>query len=412
MKKIAVICVSVCLVLFSSCAADYSYSVSDFSVSEVSAESETGINLLDVQFVSAYYRSLGNGGLEKLAANAPVLCLRGRNGSLLYANAPTRMIFSYATDKYVWSLMEYNKLTGHFSHACHDVLCNHDSCLFSPENKVFAGQKHLFFISELSDEGYFVSDLDGSGAKKLSIPKDAELYSDTEKGLYWGKAELVDDKVLYSLWLYDYASGENKRLAEPAENAAYYVVGDTAYLHDYSALVLYRFSKDYSKKTKMADDITYLSDFGGSLYDYHAETGVLRKLDGDRMVTVAQIPSMCDWWVSEGYVYYCCADSSYMESYKNDAELYEYLTEYNPTCGNVYRVREFGDTPELVFHGSHDGKPDLIDHIFADGEVLYIQYRDYENFSNNFADERGQKGLVILDSSTGEFIDITNEKAG
>ena len=115
------------------------------------------------------------------------------------------------------------------------------------------------------------------------------------------------------------------------------------------------------------------------------------------MTAVATIPSVCDYWVSDGYVYYCFTDSAQIEANKSDTELYEYLSEYNQTCGNVYRIKEGEDTSELVYHGAHDGKPDLIDYIFADGQVLYIQYRNYQNFENNFSKQRGQEELVIVD---------------
>lgn len=407
MNKLLRICLLVFLFLLSACTSDNS----DYTSEASQAVSQPELDLLKTEFVSEYYRSVGENGLEKLAADTPVACLRGKNGSLLYANTPTRMIFSYATDKYVWSLMEYDKLTGDFSYACHDGLCSHDSCLFSPQNKVFSGRSRLFFVSDFGDEGYYMSDLDGNNIKKLSIPNDAELYADTEKGLYWGKAELVEEKTLYSLWLYDYSSGDSTLLAAPAENASYYVIGDTVYMHDFSAFVLSRFSENYSETTEIAKNITYLQSFGGSLYDYNYDTGVLQKLDGDKMITVATIPSVADYWVSEGYVYYCCADQAYTDTYKNDPEIYEYLSEYNPTCGNIYRIKEFGDAPELVYHGSRDGKPDLIDHVFADGEVLYIQYRDYLNFPNNFVNGRGHSGLVIYDVTAEKAIDITNNKA-
>ena len=55
---------------------------------------------------------------------------------------------------------------------------------------------------------------------------------------------------------------------------------------------------------------------------------------------------------------------------------------------------------------SHDGKPALIEHLFADGEVLYVQYRDYESFFNRYSEKRGEPGLAILDATTGNFLEI------
>ena len=126
------------------------------------------------------------------------------------------------------------------------------------------------------------------------------------------------------------------------------------------------------------------------------------------MVKVATIPSIIDYWVSDGYIYFCMDDRTQIESKKDDEKIYEYLTNYNQTCGNIYRVKEFENNWELVYCSSHDDIPDLIDNIFADGEVVYIQYRDYKNFDNNYSNNRGVKSLVILDVTSGKSIDISN----
>lgn len=406
MKKVISICLSLFLFFFPSCSADYSYSDPDPLQGEA-GPAETG--LLQTEFVSSYYRSIGENGLKQLSQDGSVACLHGKDGTLLCANTPTRMIFNYATDKYVWTLMEYDKLSGKFSYACHDVFCTHESCLFSQGNRISFSANHLFFAPQFGEGETYFSDLDGDNAKRLSIPSDAALLSDTDKGLYWVKTEYVDDKPQYSLWRYAYSSERSERLTEPA-NANYYASGDTVYLHDLETLTLYRFSEDFGGKSAVVEDVTFLTNFGGELYDYDYDTGVLRKLEGKQMVDVATIPSALHYWVSAGYIYYCCEDQSQIESYQEDDELYEYLSRDNPTCGNVYRVKEFGGAPELVYHGAHDGKPDRIDYVFADGEVLYIQYRTYLNFHNAFSSERGNEDLAIVDITTGKSMEITNGK--
>ncbi len=422
MKKLVLAFLALIIFLLPSCSPDYSYSQDVYNSQDVYDSDEEAsryyeaiadFNLFEESFVSEYYKSIGEDGLKRLADTGSVTSLFGRYGGiLLCANTPDRMLFTYTAAKYIHYVMEYDKLTGNFSYACHDVLCNHDYCLFSLDNKILSSGDHLFFTSHVdSGSEYYVADLDGSNPKKLPITNGAQLHSDTEKGLYWKKTTHVDGKALYSLWLYDYSSHKSEQVVEPTANAIYHVIGDTVYLQDWKALKLYRFSEDFSQKTEVADDVTYLRNFGGSLYDYNGSTRVLRKLEGDKMVTVATLPSpVLDHWVSDGYIYYCCVDQAQIESYKDDDALYEYVSEYNKTCGNVYRIKEFGDTPELVYNGSHGGKPDRIDFVFADGEVLYIQYRSYRNFPNNFNEERGETNLVILDVTTGKSIDISNEK--
>ena len=405
MKKVISICLSL-LLFFPSCSADYSYSDPGSLQGEVDpAETE----LLQTEFVSAYYQSLGEDGLKRLLRSGPVACLHGKDGTLLYANTPTRMIFNYATDKSVWTLMEYDKLSGKFSYACHDVFCTHESCLFSQGNRISFSANHLFFAPQSGEGETYVSDLDGENARELAIPVDAVLLSDTDNGLYWVKTEDIDGKPRYSLWRYAYSSERSERLTEPA-NANYYASGDTVYLHDLETLALYRFSEDFGKTSAVVEDVAFLTNFGGELYDYDYDTGVLRKLEGNQMVDVATIPSALHYWVSAGYIYYCCEDRAQIESYREDDELYEYLSRDNPTCGNVYRVKESGGTPELVYHGAHDGKPDRIDYVFADGEVLYLQYRTYLDFSNAFSSERGSENLAIVDVTTGESVEIANGK--
>ncbi len=408
MKKLVLVCLALFIFVLSACTPHNPYTEDSYD--------ETDINdfkIFEKKFVSEYYRSIGERGLKQIMQNTPVTCMYTTNWPLLYANTPSRIIFKQSTAANVWYLMEYDKLKGTFSYACHDNLCDHTSCMFSTDNTVYSGENHLFFIS---DDKYYVAGLDGSNIKEFSLPNDARLLSDTEKGVYWEKTEYIDETWAVSLWLYNYASDSSEQLIEATKNAFFYVIGDTVYMQDTdvwdpNARKLYRFSEDFSQKTEVADNISNLSRFGGSIYDYDGETGVLRKLDGDKMVTAANIPSGGPHWVGGGYIYYCCADMAQIESYRDDDDMYKYVSEYNKTCGNVYRIKEFDDTPELVYHGSHDGKPDSIEYIFADGEVLYIQYKNYRNFPNNFNKERGVHNLVILDVTTGKSIDITNEKS-
>ena len=405
MKKICLLCLLFFSLLLGACSPDYSYSDAESSKQETDKQR---IDLLETTFHSGYYESIGESGLQELFGNSPIKCLCGPNGSLLYANISTQMIFTYATEQHVWNYMAYDKLTGNFSYACRDVLCGHDNCLFSTDKKIYSGGKHLFFVPQFGSGEIYMSDLSGVNPQKISVPMDAELLSETDQGLYWCKAELENQKVFYSLWRYEYSTNNSVRLTKPAENVIFQVVGDTVYVHDMESLTLYRLSSDFTQRTEVANDVIYLSNFGGELYDYDYHTGVLKKLVDGKMTAVATIPSVCDYWVSDGYVYYCFNDSAQIKAAKDDSELYEYLSKYNQTCGNVYRIKEGEDTPELVYHGTHDGKPDLIDNIFADGEVLYIQYRDYQSFDNNFSKERGEKGLVIFDVTTGESIEIIN----
>lgn len=405
MKKVIIIYLLLSLFWFTSCLPDYSYSNVDTSGEETKL---TRDDLLEKNFNSDYYNSLGEDGLKKLSLDSPIIGLNGKYGTLLYANTPRRMIFNYSIDKDIWALVEYDKILGCFSFACHDVLCPHDTCLFSGEYKIFNGENHLFFISLIEDGDYFMSDLDGNNIKKISIPKDAELYSENLNGLYWGKTELVDEKVLYSIWFYDYTTCKSKQLLEPSENVIYYVVNNTIYMQDLESLSLYRISSDYCQKTLLSNDVVSLLNFNGVLYDYDFNTGDFRKLEGEKMVKVATIPSIIDYWVSDGYIYFCMDDRTQIESKKDDEKIYEYLTNYNQTCGNIYRIKEFENNWELVYCSSHDDIPDLIDNIFADGEVVYIQYRDYKNFDNNYSNNRGVKSLVILDVTSGKSIDISN----
>lgn len=417
MKKLFLICL--CISLLSACGADYSYSLPEYSLPESSLPesslpegnfeaSKEAFVLEEASLLSPYYLSLGEEGLRKLSEDAGILCLRGMYGTLLYANTPTRMIFNYETEEYVWQLMEYDKLTGEFAPACHDVMCSHEDCLFSQGNKVFAGEYHLFFQADTGDGGYYMSDLDGSDPQALPLPADAFLHAETEEGFYWEKTELQDEKVFYSLWFYSFSDGESRQAAPPAENVIYHVGKEGVYLHELATLTLYRLDPHGGEKKKVTEGITALSCFGGDLYDYDYETGTFRKLVGDEMFPVAHGEGVFDYWVSEGYLYYFCEDLPYMEQMKEDRELYQYLLRDNPTCGSVYRIREGEDSPQLLCRILHDGKPALIDHLFADGEVVYIQCRDYKSFPNRYNDRRGDRTLVILDAQSGEFLEIPN----
>ena len=400
MKKILLI--SLFALLLTACGADYSYSIPE----DASTESREEFHLEEASFLSPYYLSLGEAGLQRLSEGGQIRCLLGRHGNLLCANTPTRMIFCYETEKYVQQLMEYNKLTGEFAPACHDVMCSHEDCLFSVDYKVFGGALHLYFLPHTGDGGYYMSELDGTESKLLPLPADAFLHAETEEGLYWEKTELIEERAYYSLWLYSFSNGESRQIAQPAENVSYYVTKDGVYLHDLITLTLYRIDPSAEEKTKVADGVISLASFGGWLYDYDHTAGAFKKLSEDGFETVATIQGVSDYWVSEGYIYFFREDRAFMESVREDRELYQYLSEDNPTCGGLYRIKEGDGEPQLLCRLSHDGKPALIEHLFADGEVIYVQYRDYESFFNRYNEKRGEPSLAIIDATTGSLLEI------
>ncbi len=398
---------SLCLVLFlSSCTSN----ISDSKSTDMNDDTNSIFDISSAKFISAYYQSQGEFGLNSIIDDSAIIGFRGIYGMLLQANTPTRMLINCATGKFQWTVFEYNKLTGDFKNACHDEGCDHDNCLFLPQNRIFASKSHIFYISDTNDKYLYMSDINGNDQSETKIPKTAILHSETENGIYWEKETSGGSTMHYSLWLYDFSTQKSKKLTGDFKNAVFFVINDTAYMQDTVNHTLYRFSEDFSDKTLIAGDITYISKFNGSLYDYNYDTNILTKLENDTMVAVAEIPDMHDWWISDGYIYYLCSDTTYIDAEKDD-KIHEYLSEYNRTCGNIYRVKEKSKTHELVYHGSHNGIPDRIDNIYADGEVLYIQYRSYENFPNNYCSARGITGLVITDTTTGESIDINNECA-
>ena len=401
MKKLWLLILALCL---TSCAPDYSYSAPETT----SKEQRENFVLEEITFPCDYYKALGEAGLEKLAEGSPILGLVGRYGSLLYANTPTGMIFIHEAEEFVWKMMEYNKLTGQFAPACHDVMCAHNDCLYSETYIILAGQRHLFFYPRSGDWAFYMSDPDGSDLTKLSLSPDAHPHAETEDGLYWEKTELRDGQAYYSLWFYAFSTGESRQIAAEAQNQCFYVTGDGIFIHDLLTLTLYKLNPQDGEKQRIAEDIVTLSVFGGSLYDYDYKTGIFRKLVSDEMVSIACIPGICDYWISDGYLYYFCEDRAYIESLEKDEELYQYLTEDNPTCGSIYRCKEGEDTPQLLCRITHDGKPALIDNLIADGQVLYIQCRDYQSFPNRYNDKRDDPMLVIYDATSGKLLEIPN----
>ena len=399
MKRFLLFCLSA--LLLTSCGADYSYSLPE----DTSSESKEDFRLEEASFLSPYYLSLGEEGLQKLSEGGQIRCLLGRHGNLLCANTPTRMIFCYETQDYIQQLMEYNKLTGEFAPACRDVMCSHEDCLFSADNKVFGGGRHLYFLPHMGG-GYYMSKLDGTAPKALPLPEDAYLHTETEEGLYWEKTELAEERVYYSLWLYSFDGGDSRQVAPPAENVSYYVTKDGVYIHDVSTLTLYRMDPSGDEKKKVAEGVISLSSFGGQLYDYDHKAGEFKRLGEDGFATVAFAEGVFDYWVSEGYVYFFCEDKAFMESVGEDRELYQYLSKDNATCGGLYRIKEGEGEPQLVYRLIHDGKPALIEHLFADGEVVYVQYRDYQSFSNRYNNERGEPSLAIIDAANGNHLEI------
>jgi len=400
MKKTSLIICIFTFLLLCACTADFSATESDLLPDELS-QAET----FDI-FAQTF-----RPGQNDCASGGVITGMLGQFGSF-EAQTPDRVFFHYRTEAMNHAdFLAYDKRDGTFSYACPDALCDHERCLFGGSYKLLAGERHLFFqplFGDGSASHYYCTDTDGNGLKQLSVTTDCTLLCETEKGLYYEQTVLDGQTYLTSLWLYDFSDGTSVRLTEEGELWYFYVLDGTVYLHDSVALTLSVFSEDLTKQVVLTEGVTAVNVFDGALFLYDVQNGTIRKVVGDTVETAynAQGIEFDLWCISGGFLYYTCRDGAFIESQKDDAKLYRYLSTYNLPCGRIYRMREGQSDAELVYAGTHDGIPDQIHAFFASGNMLYIEYRDYKSFKNNYNTERHQAGIVIADAETGAFLDI------
>ncbi len=401
MKKLVLACFAVAALLLCACTADFSATESDLLPEELSQAESFDIFAQYFPTAGSEYK---NGGV--------ISGMRGQFGCF-EAQTPSRVLFCYQTDLMNNAqLIAYDKAKGTFSYACPDALCNHETCLFGGEYKIFAGDRHLFFQPMFSENGkaqyFYCTDLDGNSMQQIALATDCELLCETDKGLYYQQTVLDGEVYKNALWLYDFASEKSERLTEDGELWYFYVQNDTVYRHDAIALTLSVLSDDCATETVIARDVTTVYPFDGALYLHDTQANMIDKVAGDTVLHAfdTQGIDFAIWCVSGGDLYYLCHDRDFIESQKDDTKLYNYLSGYNLSCGRLYRMEEGTSDAKLVFAGTHDGIPDLIQNFFADGNVLYIEYRDYKSFKNNYNTERHHAGITVADADTGAFLDI------
>lgn len=384
-----------------ACSPDYSATESDLLPGTLSQAEAFDI------FAQSFVTETNGGSRGGVIAG-----MLGQFGSF-EAQTPDRVLFRYQNESMNSAyLLAYGKQDGTFSYACPDALCKHETCLFSGTYKLFAGDRHIFYQPMFGEHGkaqyYYCTDTDGNGITQISVMTDCKLLCETEKGLYYMQTTLDGETYKTALWLYDFAGGESVKLTEEGELWEFYVLDDTVYLHDTLNLTLSVLSKDLTEQTLLAENVTAVYTFDGALYLHDTQTETIGKISGDTVLPAFDTSGIefGIWCISGGDLYYTCHDRNFIESQKDDAKLYRYLSGYNLSCGRIYRMQEGTRDAELVYAGEHGGIPDLIQNFFADGNVLYIEYRDYKSYKNNYNTERRKAGLMLADADTGAFLDI------
>ena len=400
MKKIVPACILTALLLC-ACTADFSATESDLLPEELSKPQ--AFDIFAQQFSVTNCENADGGR---------IVGMRGLFGSF-EAQTPTRVLFCYQTDGMnAGQLLAYDKADGTFSYACPDALCSHESCLFGGSYKIFAGERHLFFLPLFGGDGkaqyYTCTDTNGNGLKQLSLTTDCELLCETDAGLYYSHTVLDGETYKTSLWLYDFETDQSAKLTEDGELWYFYVLDGTVYLHDSISLTLSVFSDDLTEKTVLSEGVTAVYPFDGALFLHDVPGGTIRKVQGGTVAPAYDVRGIefGVWCVSGGYLYYTCRDNAFIESQKGDAKLHKYLSTYNLSCGRIYRKAEGDSDAEPVYAGTHDGIPDQIQNFFASGSTLFVEYRDYKSYKNNYNTERRRAGITIADAETGEFLDI------
>ena len=397
MKKVC--CLLLCVFLLCSCTPDYSATESDL-LPDTLSQAET----FDI-FAQCFSADADTN------ADGAVTGMIGMYGHL-QAETPVSVLFRCKTSAMTApQTLAYSKTDGTFSYACPDALCDHGSCLFGGEYNLFAGDKHLFFkplFGTGDTRRYLCTALDGSGARTIGVTDDCVLLAETDTGVYYQKTVADAETYKIALWHYDFEAEQSVRLTAEGELWEFYAVQGKVYRFDTLAMTLSVYGNGFETETAVAENVTSVYRFDGALYLHDLSAGIIRKVADGKCTDAFDVGGIefDTFCISGDALYYTCRDVAFIESQSQNKKMYTYLTQYNLSCGRVYRLREGETQATLVYQGTHGGIPDLIQNIYASGELLFIEYRDCKSFKNNYNSKRQGASIAFANARTNEVLDL------
>ncbi len=328
-----------------------------------------------------------------------------------------------ASDSSAWF---FNKLTGNISTWCPDPMCEGgENCVFSGfwndygELCTYVGEHHLYFISSYKDftARLYRCDFRRNNLEMLYVlptyVDDGQVYSEyieiiyeKDNLLYFLERNYVgsNKNSIPSVKTLNMDNGEISVVSGDINIGQCFVENDEVYYTLNEPEEYYTWSKtdlNFSKKESLFEgpmriynhtkDYAIITEWKGygvfeQYYLYSLDTGESIPL-GEQTRNVV---------LSGDYIYYTKLLTD--EEIENDPNK-EYFLWEDPDRGNtitsqktnarIFRRQIGSDEEELVFQLFYQGVPVMINDFYADGECLWMEVKNHEQYRNYFNQDFG-----------------------
>ena len=381
----------------------------------------TIINAEDWQ---AYALKQGEGGYFEGKSEEELFELyRGNSDEDFGANVLPTGRTLVASDASTWF---FNKLTGNISTWCPDPMCKGgENCIFSgvwnnySEVCTYVGEHHLYFISTYKD---FIARLYRCDFQRNNLEMLYVLPTYTDDGqVYSEYIEIVfeKDNLLYFLESNYAGSNQNSIISVKTLNmdngeisvvsgdiniGQFFVEDDEVYYTHNDPEEYYTWYKtdlNFSKKEELFEDpmriFNHTKDY--CIIEEWKGYGVLSEYCLYSLDTGKSIPlgeQVRNVVISGEYIYYTKQLTD--EEIENDPNKEYFLWEdpegdrtitKQTTNARIFRRQIGSDEEELVFQMFYQGVPVYISNYYADGECLWMEIKNHEQYRNYFNQDFG-----------------------
>ena len=306
----------------------------------------------------------------------------------------------------------YDKGSGNIALACQDALCSHIDCIWAKAGtQVYSGGDVLLFY--VRDEGtIYVGDMYGENLRTLYTGEGSSFsgFSCVGNFLYvLEHTQVLEETPDVTRWLrIPVAGGE----AEPLEVDFYprFMTDEFNLYYGDDGFVLY--NRGMGTEKKLPENAYPMVIYGEWLY----YTEMLGEWEPDKPSTLCRMS--LDGSVQEEL--FTCTDDMTMRF----SEDHIYILEKTPYSrsyrfGTYYEWKLYtadlqGKNKTLRMTFETDGIPDLIEDLRVDGNLLYLRYRTYLDFPNEFCASSwtGEVRTMLVDLSDERRIRFGKEKEG
>ena len=381
-----------------------------------------------------YYKGKTVADLEALFKTAS----RGSNAGTLTA---TGKYYNVSFEDYTEQNYYYNKLTGNITEWCSDPLCElGDKCVWFWSKILYIGEEHIYFASEYDGNKWlYRSDLQRNNVEKVyDIPGNetvkVEYATDDTVFLYY-KSTDTSGKTLNSL--YALTIGEEVPVKISGDlnvgsnlfnsSGIYYsLVGDperTCYRTDH-AFTSSTPMWDNAKATAMTERYIIVGEYTEDIMLYPSFI-----YDTETEKTYPLVETKYECVIAGDYVYF---ERDMTEEEMADDPMRDYYTytwEYKRKImhgrtsrgGRIYRIKisDLGkeNAAECVLQVTYDGVPVRIEDFEVDGDVIYLSFKNHEEYKNYFnqdyddstSNHQPHHAVADLQNGTVTFLEFEKE---